>query len=87
MTGPDLRGSGVEDDDPGEPIAEIALLAEDPALGFLDRIRRAIDRRIGAGHALDFALPALMSFLREIGTLLFGVLDRPGPTPGAPDDE
>jgi hypothetical protein len=87
MTDPDRPGPDEEDPDVGEPVAEIAALAEDPTRGFVDRIRRAIDRRIGAGHVLDFALPAVMAFLREIGTLLFAALDRPRSTPGARDDE
>ena len=76
-----------EDIDPGPPVPEIAALAESPLDGFLARIRRSIDRRIGAAHVLEFSVTTVLDFLREIGWVLFGAFERPRPAPGASDDE
>jgi hypothetical protein len=76
-----------EEIDPGPPVAEIAALAESPEEGFLERIRGSILRRIGAGHLLDFVVPALLDFLKEIGEMLFNAFERPDAAPGAPRDE
>ena len=73
--------------DPGRPIAEIAALAESPGGEFLERIRRAIQRRMAASGFLDFALPALLNFLKEIGQILFTRPAKPRRPPGGPDDE
>ena len=76
-----------EDIDPGSPIPEIAALAESPHDGFLARIRRSIDRRIGASHFLEFSVSMVLNFLQEIGTMLFGALEPQRPSPGANEDE
>ncbi|MBZ0269044.1 hypothetical protein K8I85_12870 [bacterium] len=64
-----------DDRDLGEPIAELAVLAETPENGFLDRIRRGILRRIAGVQFLEFAFEHVLGFLREIGELIFGAMD------------
>ena len=76
-----------EDIDPGPPVPEIAALADAPGEGFLARIRRSIERRIGASHLVEFSVTMVLGFLREIGDMLFGVMERPKPARGANEDE
>ncbi len=76
-----------EEIDTGDPVAEIAMLAESPSERFLRRIRRSILRRISTSQFLEFALPMVLSFLREIGALLFGALEPRRPVPEAKEDE
>ena len=46
--------------DPGEPLAELASLREEPGDGFLGRIRRSIDRRVFVSDTADFSLRVLL---------------------------
>jgi hypothetical protein len=48
-----------DDIDPGEPLDELASLGEDPAAGFLPRIRRSIDRRVLVSDTADFSFRVL----------------------------
>lgn len=56
----------------GAPVAELALLDDEPRDGFLDAVRRSVLRRVGAVDALDFGVPALAQFLRAMLDLIFG---------------
>ena len=59
--------------DPGPPVPELAELREEASDSFLERIRSNIERKMTAGQLLDFSVPMLLGFLREIGALVFGI--------------
>ena len=58
--------------DPGPPLPEIESLREEAPDALLDLIRSGILRRVGSGQLLDFTIPMILEFLRELGALLFG---------------
>jgi|GEM_PF-2367328 len=76
MSGDDRHSE--EGDPAGEPIAELALLREQPRSDFGRRIRNSIQRRIAAADCLDFSLMALFeTFLGYLTALLQAVDRRP----------
>jgi hypothetical protein len=59
--------------DPGPALPELEDLREEASESFFDRIRSGIDRRVTTGQLMDFSVPMLLDFLREIGALIFGL--------------
>ena len=70
------------DIDPGEPVAELAGLAEPPSSGFLGRIRRGIQLKVLASDVMELAFSASWRFLQEIADLIFGALGSSRPNDG-----
>lgn len=66
----------ADDVDPGEPVAEIVALREEPTHGFLARIRDGILGRLAGSQMLDFAVSGLLDFMKEFGEFLFGFLGQ-----------
>ena len=68
-----------EDPDLGQPIAQLAQLAEEPAHGFLDRIRGSIERRrLGSdmtGLVWHGVALVLIELLAMVVTLIVGAPD------------
>ncbi len=69
----DLKHPDRNDEiDTGEAIAELAALRETPTVGFGDRIRNSIQRRMFAAEATDFSM---RMFLRTLLDYLSAALD------------
>lgn len=62
-----------EDVDPGEPIAELADLTEDPPNDFLARVVDGMERRIFAAHVFDLPWFGFGRIFREYWSLLVGL--------------
>ena len=60
-----------EDVDPGEPLALLAELQEEPARGFFGRIRNRIERRRLGSHVIELAWQATVVVFLELVDLLF----------------
>lgn len=74
-------------EDLGEPIEELRLLDEDPPEGFLGRVRGNIQRRLFAGHVVDFGLRPLGEMLLEYVVMIVSVISPEKPTDERRDDE
>jgi hypothetical protein len=79
MTDREHRSPEAGDIDTGERIAELAALAEEPSSGFLQQIRRSIQRRVFTADALDFGLMGFFSTFFGYVTLM--VQGMVGPEP------
>jgi hypothetical protein len=66
----DSEMQGVEEVDPGEPIAVLAELEHYTSSGLLPRVRRAIQRRLAAAQLVSFVAGAAAVVLRELWFLL-----------------
>jgi len=62
--------------DPGEPITALRTLAEEPAVGFLARIRNAIQRRLLVSHLMDLSWFAPVLVALEYLKVIFGLVDE-----------
>ena len=60
-----------EDVDPGEPLALLAELHEEPTRGFFGRIRDRIERRRLGSHVVELAWHATIVIFLELVDLLF----------------
>lgn len=77
--GPPPHHDGAADpDDTGEPIAELAMLAETPSQGFLGRIRNSIERRMFASDAIDFSLMAMFRTFMDYLTAMIDAVASMG---------
>ena len=76
-----------EPEDLGEPIDELRLLDEDPPEGFLGRVRGNIQRRLFAGHVIDFGLRPLGEILLQYLVMIVSVFSTEKPTDERSDDE
>jgi hypothetical protein len=83
---PDGAGFGADDEDPGDPVPEIAGLRETADPRLLARVRSGIQRRMAAAEWLDFLVSGVLQFLLELGTMIFGATSRPRET-GERSDE
>lgn len=72
-----------EDPDLGQPIAQLAQLAEEPAQGFLDRIRGSIERRRLGSHMTGLAWHGVALVLIELLAMLVTLI---GGAPESSDD-
>ena len=74
---PDL--GGVEEDlaeeDMGEPVEELRMLAEDPTGGFLARLRGAIRRRDLSAQIAGLGWGGLGTVFMEFLEIVFSVFD------------
>ncbi len=59
------------DIDPGEPIAELADLAEPAPQSLLGRVRAGIDRKVFGSQLLDLTGPVLGHTLMEFLSMIF----------------
>lgn len=75
-----------DDVDPGEPLAQLVALREQPSAAFLPRVRGGILRRVAGTQFLDFGVNALLDFLKAIGELIFGLLGGTEPGGGESDE-
>jgi len=66
------RRDDGEDIDTGQAIAELATLRETPVEGFVDRIRRSVQRRLLVAQTADFSLGV---FMRTMFDYLAAILD------------
>jgi hypothetical protein len=61
------------DIDPGEPVAELADLQLKPSLGFFDRLRSAIDRRVLGVECVDVSRNALAAMFCEFWAMIMSL--------------
>ena len=69
---PPDRGAD-DDEDPGDPVPEIASLLEPAGPHLIQRVRNGIQRRLAAAQWLDFSVNAFLEFLKELGAMCFGL--------------
>ncbi len=72
---------GARDAEAGEPVAELADLAEAPSDRFLSNVLDGIQRRQATAQALEFSWWGLTGFVAELLQSLFralGVKDEDG---------
>lgn len=82
MSGPDEDGRlEDEEDELGEPIAELRDLGEPMAPGFRRRLHHRIERRQLAGDVTTLFWEAPVAWTVEMLRVLFGVTDAARRTP------
>ena len=74
MTSNSNDRDGQGDVDPGEPISELADLAEDPPPGFLSRLSRRIDIKVLGTQLIDLGRSGVGSFFSFYWNLLTSLL-------------
>lgn len=68
------RGRDEPDDDLGEPIRQLGLLAVPPAPGFVERVRSRIERRRLGSHVVGLAWYGPILIFLELLAMLFEAL-------------
>lgn len=73
----DSAGDASDDIETGEPIEMLRELGEDPAPGFIARIRGALQRRLLASQLADLSWSTPFLVLLEYLKIIFGFFERP----------
>ena len=73
--------------DTGEPIAELADVAEDPAPGFVNRLWGRIERRRLGGELADLTWQGLVAIVVEYLGVVFDLLRVPESAVEAANDD
>ncbi len=73
----DSADDAADDIETGEPIEMLRELGEDPAPGFMSRIRRALQRRLLASQLADLSWSTPFLVLLEYLKVIFGFFERP----------
>jgi hypothetical protein len=78
--------SDLPDDDAtlGEPVAELRALRVEPEVGFVDRIRGSINRRVLTADTLDLSLRSLFQTFFEYLTSMIQAFSEAGDKPKEP---
>jgi hypothetical protein len=69
------EGQGREEEDMGEPVAELAAFEHDVSAALLVRIRRAIQRRTAVAQLTSFSASVPLVVLREFWLILIEQLN------------
>jgi hypothetical protein len=69
------NGTPGEEVDPGEPVIQLAAFENDVSTTFMNRIRRAIQRRTTAAQLTSFAFDLPLVLLKELWLMMVGQLD------------
>ena len=75
------------DIDPGEPIAELAELAEEPRADFVERLWGRIERRQLGGQLTEMTWKGAISVLAEYLEMVLQLLGTPTAATGRRDDK
>lgn len=75
-----------EDQELGPPVAELAMLTEEPTEGFLARVKSAIERRRLGSHATSLAWHGVILVALELVAALFSSSRTPAREDDAPKD-
>jgi hypothetical protein len=74
----DVNGPTEETEDLGEPIDELRELAEPPSAGFLDRLRRSLQRRSLSSQLASLGWSGLGAVLVEFLRMIYALFeDKP----------
>lgn len=71
----DDRDRDIPEDEMGDPVEELRMLEEDPAGGFLTRLRSAIQRRDLGAQLAGFGWGGLGAVFMEFLEIVFSVFD------------
>ncbi len=73
----DSAADAADDIETGEPIEVLRELGEEPAPGFIGRIRAALQRRLLASQLMDLSWFTPVLVLMEYLKFVFGFFERP----------